>query len=263
MHQNKKKLTPILLTIAIITLLLTTTPQPTLASTKNLQITNLNGNTIDITEDQLLSIPKTYTYAELYCFGDLLTTGNWGGVRLSELLSIANVTSEVASLQLHATDGYKVKIPIGLAMQPNILIAYEKDDKPLDEGLRLILPEYNGAVWIAYIDSILMSETPSNYPEYTGVTGPILGQQNPQINPISTPTPTPKPTNPQPTATPTPTTTPQTPSPTHTVQPTPTPTENAASTSSNLLLYASILAVLLSSTTIVSINLIHKKRKQH
>ena len=45
------------------------------------------------------------------------------------------------------------------------MIAYEKDDKPLAEGLRLIVPGANGAAWIAMITSITMSTAEANYPQ--------------------------------------------------------------------------------------------------
>ena len=63
-------------------------------------------------------MPKTTTYAELYCYGDLLTSGYWGGVMLSDLINQTQISSEIASIEFFASDGYRVNIPIDLAMQP-------------------------------------------------------------------------------------------------------------------------------------------------
>jgi len=110
-------------------------------------------------------MPETTIDSELYCDGNLATSGNWSGILLSYLLAQTQLAPEVSSIEFMASDGYKVAIPIDLAMQPTTIIAYEKDSQPLAEGLRLILPGANGGAWIAMITTITMSSTGADYPQ--------------------------------------------------------------------------------------------------
>jgi DMSO/TMAO reductase YedYZ molybdopterin-dependent catalytic subunit len=112
-------------------------------------------------------------------------------VLLSYLLTQAQVTSEVCSIYFVASDGYAVAIPIDLAMQPQIIIAYERDGQPLVEGLRLIIPEANGGAWIAMITSITMSTSGADYPPAISVGGV---KEN---SPVPTQNSTPQPSLPQ------------------------------------------------------------------
>ena len=161
----EKNLTAKCIIIAILILLTSTTGAAIADGPSKLEITNLSGTIFNFTPEQLLSMPKTAAYVDLYCEGILATSGNWSGIPLSYLLTQAQITPEVISIQFIALDAYKVAIPIDLAQQPQIMIAYEKDDKPLAEGLRLIIPGANGATWIAMITSITMSPAEANYPQ--------------------------------------------------------------------------------------------------
>ena len=116
-----------ILTFAIITILLTTIVTTTASATSTLKVTSLSGETYIFTEQQLKEMPQTTISAALYCYGTLVTSGVWSGVQLYYLLTQTNVNSEVHSIQLLASDGYTVNLPIELAMWPNTIIAYQKD----------------------------------------------------------------------------------------------------------------------------------------
>lgn len=88
----------------------------------------------------------------------------WTGIKLSDLLLKAHLTPEVSSIQFTTSDGYKVTMPIELAMQPQTIIAYQKDSRSLIEGLRLILVGANGSTWISLITTITMSSLGADYP---------------------------------------------------------------------------------------------------
>ena len=140
-------------------------------SAPNLEITNLSGASCVFTFTQILAMPKTVVNSDLYCDGALVTYGDWGGVLLSYLLTQAQAnTSEVGSVRFEASDGYQVTIPIKLAMDPQIIVAYELNDQPLVEGLRLIIPDANGAAWIAEITFITVSTSGADYPLAVGVS---------------------------------------------------------------------------------------------
>jgi DMSO/TMAO reductase YedYZ molybdopterin-dependent catalytic subunit len=175
---KKKYLTHIPLATIFALLLVTPLGSAIADDATNLEITNLSGASYDFTYAQLLAMPKTVVGADLYCDGALVTYGNWGGVLLSYLLTQAQVTSEVCSIHFAASDGYAVAIPIDLAMQPQIIIAHEREGQPLAERLRLIIPEANGGAWIAMITHITMSTSGTDYPPPISVGGIGGGKEN-------------------------------------------------------------------------------------
>lgn len=204
----KYKFTITFTIIVILTLLITITPA--IADSGTLEVTNLSNITYNFTLQQLEEISKTSVYADLYCYGSLLTSGEWGGVQLSYLLNQTDMTPDVNSIQFLAADNYAVSIPLQLAQSPQTIIAYQKNGQPLPEGLRLVLPGYNGASWIAQIESITLSNdiviTPSSISIDGSIARSLLSDFGREIFPTptySTPIPTPKPTTQNPTPTPT------------------------------------------------------------
>ncbi len=154
----KKKLLQTCLFLTLFGLLLITPIGRVLASTEgNLQVINLAGTTVNYTYDQLMAMPKSNVIADLNCYGAPVTSGTWGGVSLSYLLQQVGVDPAVASVDFLAQDGYAVSIPLQVAMQPGVIIAYEVNGSPLSEGLRLVVPGANGNIWITLITSITMS----------------------------------------------------------------------------------------------------------
>jgi hypothetical protein len=258
---QKRAILSFLVTTATLLLIAT----PTLAEPPNtLLLTNLNGGYITVTYEQLQTMPKTVVNADLFCDGALVTSGNWDGVQLSYLLSLNNLTSQTGpaqSIQFTASDGYSAYIPINLALDPNTIIAYGKDDVPLNEGLRLVLPGYNGASWIAMIATITMSASGAQSP--LGISagpGAISSGTAQQSNtPKAQQTPTPTPITLQPTSTPAPTPT----SPTNgTLQNQPVPKEQTnlnTSTSQSPTFLAAILGVLICGSAAVLAFYLHKK----
>ena len=204
-----------ILICAIIAISLTATTTTTTATANTLQITNLSSNTYTFTEQQLKEMPQTTIPAALYCYGSLVTSGAWSGVQVNYLLTQANITSEVQSLQLVASDGYTVTLPIELTKRSNTIIAYQKDGESLD-GLRLVLPGYNGASWINQIITINMSTIEANNPPtetevWTNINqGTIINNKQPTPTPTLTPKPTQTTPKPTPNNSPTNTTTPPT-----------------------------------------------------
>jgi DMSO/TMAO reductase YedYZ molybdopterin-dependent catalytic subunit len=122
-----------------------------------LRLSNIANTTVNYSYDQLLTMPETAVSADLRCYGNLVTSGEWSGVSLSYLLQKAGSDPTVASISFFAQDGYKVSLPLEEAIQSDVIIAYQLDGSPLPETLRLVLPEENGNMWISMITSITMS----------------------------------------------------------------------------------------------------------
>ncbi len=196
----------ILTTITILTLTPTIT---TAQTTPTLQINNPQGTNLNLTYTELQALPKTTITAELSCYGTPLINGAWGGVKLSDLLNQTGINGSAGSVDFVASDGYRVSLPISIALQPSVIVAYELNDLPLSEGLRLVVPDANGAIWISKITTITVSTVqidansfysstqPIANPPAAGPINSIQETQQPQATPSPTPSPTsaPKPTS--------------------------------------------------------------------
>ena len=101
---KKKHTTRILIATTLVLLLLNPIGSALADNAPNLEIVNLSGISYVFSYAQLLEMPKTVVYAELYCDGALATYGNWSGVLLSYLLTQAQATPEVSSIQFVASD---------------------------------------------------------------------------------------------------------------------------------------------------------------
>jgi DMSO/TMAO reductase YedYZ molybdopterin-dependent catalytic subunit len=123
-----------------------------------LQIIDPNQTTT-LTLNDLMALPKTTVNAALFCYGKLVTSGDWSGVKISDLLSQVGVTSDVGSINFLASDGYTAAISIETAMRSDVIIAYALDGNSLTENLRLVIPGANGNLWIAMITALTLSAT--------------------------------------------------------------------------------------------------------
>ena len=122
----------------------------------NLQVNSAKTST-NYSYDQLLSMPVTTLSANLACYGAPVASGDWSGVSLSYLLEQTGLDLTTVSVNFVASDGYKVSLSLEEAMRSDVIIAYQLNGAYLPETLRLVLPEYNGNMWISMITSITMS----------------------------------------------------------------------------------------------------------
>jgi len=168
-----------------------------------LQIIGEVNHPISLTLDELIEMPQTTVNASLYCYGDLVTSGEWTGVQLSMLLEIAEYNENAQSIQFDAEDGYSITILITEALREDVIIAYEKDDQPI--ALRLVIPGANGNLWISMIKSLSLSKDVAAT-EQAPFKPSELTLPSPTPQQSSSPQPTPKPlptSSPSPTSSPT------------------------------------------------------------
>ena len=156
---------------------------------------------ISLTLEEIMAMPQTTVNAALYCYGDIVTSGDWTGVQLSLLLEMAEYNENAQSVKFDAEDGYSITILITEALREDVIIAYEKDGQP--ETLRLVIPGANGNLWISMINSLTLSKD-TDATEQAPFKPAGLVQPSPTPQQPITPQPTPKPqSTPSPSSSPT------------------------------------------------------------
>jgi hypothetical protein len=208
-----KKLLTIIILLTIITLTIAIPKNGSATTTWQLDITDRTGQQTALTYDQITTMPNTTVEAELYCYGALVTRGQWTGIKITDLLAIANADLTASSIEFTAQDGYKVSIPMETAKQPDVILAYQLDSQPISETLRLVIPMANGNMWIAMVTSMTVSDSGAGN-IITNIVGPVFttnqqdhfSQTTDQLTQnaqhTTTPTPTPNTPNPTPSNTP-------------------------------------------------------------
>lgn len=141
---------------------------------------------LNLTFNELVAMPNITEYAELYCDDQLVTSGKWTGVRLGLVLEKAGLYQQADTVKFYAQDGYSTRISITEANRGDVILAYEKDDEPLNETLRLVVPKANGPIWISMITRITVYVVPVSTPE-----SPTSPTPNPSPTPQQSPTPQP------------------------------------------------------------------------
>jgi len=115
---------------------------------------------LNLTLNELQAMARTTVYAELYCLpaagssGVLVDHGNWTGVRLGLILEKAGISPQAVKVAFYAEDGFTTDLTVTTAMRDDIVLAYEKDGKPLPEKLRLAVPSMWGYKWIKWLTHI-------------------------------------------------------------------------------------------------------------
>jgi DMSO/TMAO reductase YedYZ molybdopterin-dependent catalytic subunit len=90
--------------------------------------------------------------------GDLISTAQWQGVPLKDLLNEAGVQSGVIDLKVHAADDYEDSIPVAKGMDPDVMVVVGMNGEPLPDyhgaPARLIVPNIYGMKNVKWLESI-------------------------------------------------------------------------------------------------------------
>lgn len=131
---------------------------PTQDSAWTLLVDGLVQRPLNLSLEDIMAMPRSTVYAEIYCLpyadaqtGVLVDSGNWTGVRLGFILEKAGFSPEAVKVAFYADDGFTSDLVITKAMCKDIILAYEKDDEPLPETLRLAAPGMWGYKWIKWL----------------------------------------------------------------------------------------------------------------
>jgi sulfite oxidase len=148
-----------------------------------------------ISLEELRRLPRTTVAATLQCAGnrrselmavqeipgelpwgsEAIGTAEWGGVPLREVLAAAEPEPDSRHVELTGLDeterhGHRFNfggsIPLDKARQPEVLLAYEMNGRPLPPvhgaPLRLVVPGYIGARSVKWLSRITVQEEPSS-----------------------------------------------------------------------------------------------------
>ncbi len=125
-----------------------------------LVVDGLVQSPLSLTFDDLLAMPASTVYSELYCVGNpttpVLPEGTWKGVRLGLILEEAGVSPEAVKVAFYFNDEpgtYTTDLTVTTAMRDDIILAYERDGEPLESlyvqfQTQLVVPCKWGYKWI-------------------------------------------------------------------------------------------------------------------
>ncbi|MDQ3880311.1 MAG: molybdopterin-dependent oxidoreductase, partial [Chloroflexota bacterium] len=133
---------------------------------------------LTLTLDDVHALPAVTQIQTLECIsnevgGHLISTAEWRGVRLKEVLAMARPADGALEVKLAAADGYSESFPAELAADDRVLLAYEMNGEPLPDKhgfpLRLLLPGrygMKGPKWLTGLE--LIDEPYEGYWEQRG-----------------------------------------------------------------------------------------------
>lgn len=137
--------------------------------------------------EQIQKLPKVELVSVLECAGNgrglyepsmpglqwewgAVGNARWAGVRLSDVLKLAGVSSTAKEVVFDGADvpvgkmpEFQRSIPLAKAMQPEVMLAFQMNGEPLPTShgfpLRLIVPGWAGDCWVKWLTRITVSST--------------------------------------------------------------------------------------------------------
>lgn len=113
---------------------------------------------IQLSLTDIQSLPLTSMVIRHVCVEGWAAIVQWGGVRLRDLIALAQPKSSVRYVYFKSADGYYESWDIDSALHPQTLMAYQKNGQPLSVGngapLRLASPVklgYKLSKWVTQI----------------------------------------------------------------------------------------------------------------
>ena len=138
------------------------------ASTWSLALGGLVARSKTYTIDDIKNLPKVEQYDTFICVsnlinGGLISNAQWGGVRISDLLADVGGASPGATyVVFRSVDGYSVGVPLGRALAPSSMLAYEMNGLALPERhgypLRAVIPGLYGMMSAKWVKQIYLSD---------------------------------------------------------------------------------------------------------
>lgn len=130
-----------------------------------LRIDGLVENPISLTHDDLLALPSAHQVSDFHCVtGWSVYDVKWKGVRFADLLAAARPRREAGALSFHSAEKpYADSLTLEQAMDPEAMLAYEMDGKPLKRPhgapARVVMPKMYGYKNVKWVERIEVTRT--------------------------------------------------------------------------------------------------------
>ncbi len=124
------------------------------------QVTGLVLNPIILTFEEFLKLESSLIKADFHC-----VTGwskfdiTWKGVKFKVIAELAKPLPDAKFVNIIAENDYKTSLPLEVAMDDDVIFAYESEGKPFtpEHGypLRLVVPKkyaYKSAKWVKAVE---------------------------------------------------------------------------------------------------------------
>lgn len=116
-------------------------------------------NPLKLTWQDFLNLPASESESDFHCVeGWSVKNCKWYGVKFSTLVQIAKPNENTKHVFFKCLDGYTTSLSLEDLLLDGILLAYELNNKPLEEPLggplRLVVPQkyaYKSAMWVERI----------------------------------------------------------------------------------------------------------------
>ncbi len=115
-------------------------------------------NPINFTYVEFIALPSVEIRATLQCVDGPAGTAIWRGVRISDLLAMAQVNQSGFDVAFYAVDGFSSSLTLQEVSTGDVLLAYEMNGETLPAvhgfPVRVVAPEQFGYKWVKWVDHI-------------------------------------------------------------------------------------------------------------
>ncbi len=138
-------------------------PEPLNTDQWRLRVTGLVERPVALSFDNLVTRQAGFkaVRATLDCTGGWHTTQDWTGVSLQDILDLAGVKPQAASITVRSVTGYFRRFSLDEAER--YILATRVGEEPLSHWhgfpLRLVAPGKRGFEWVKWVDSIEVNDT--------------------------------------------------------------------------------------------------------
>ncbi len=143
-----------------------------------LRITGLVRTPLTLTFQHLLEMPRTSIYVTMRCVdnlvdGHLMSTAYWSGVRLSDVLALAQPLSQATTVMFRAADDFAEPFALAEPSYDTALLVYAMNGETLTQvhgaPVRVLLPGWYGFRNVKWLQGIELTGSPvDGYWEHNG-----------------------------------------------------------------------------------------------
>jgi DMSO/TMAO reductase YedYZ molybdopterin-dependent catalytic subunit len=141
----------------------TGTPVEVDLQTFRLRVEGAVERPLSLSFEQVRALPAVRQNITLNCPGFFTDRGTWTGVPVRDLLAMAGVRAEAATVVFTSlSEGYSSTLSLKDIERDGVLVAYEFEGKPFPVvhgfPLRLTARDHEGNVWVKWLEEIRVSE---------------------------------------------------------------------------------------------------------